>query len=67
MDKNIHDSIIIIIDSFLTGAATATATTISLREIASTIQYGYRKCGTHARVYSQTFGNGNSRRNKTKA
>ena len=26
----------------------------------STIQYGYRKCGTHARVFSQTLAHGNS-------
>ena len=38
---------------------------------ASTIQNGYRKCGTHARVFSQTLVYGNSKneirqRNKKK-
>ena len=28
-------------------------------EIASTIQYNYRKCGTHAQVFSQTLAHGN--------
>ena len=27
----------------------------------SSIQYGYRKCGTRARVFSQTFAHGNSK------
>ena len=26
---------------------------------ASSIQYGYRKCGTHARVFSRTLAHGN--------
>ena len=27
----------------------------------NTIAYGYRKCGTHARVFSQSFPHGNSK------
>ena len=27
----------------------------------STIQYGFRKCGTHALVFSQTLAHGNSK------
>ena len=33
---------------------------------ASTIQYGYKKCGTHARVFSQTLKHGNSKNEKEK-
>ena len=29
------------------------------RKNASTIQYGYRECGTHARVFTQTLAHGN--------
>ena len=35
--------------------------TTSPREQASTIQNGYRKRGTHARVVSQTLPHGNSK------
>ena len=28
---------------------------------ASSIQYGYRKCGTHARVFSRTLAQGTSK------
>ena len=31
------------------------------RKIASTIQYGYRKCVTHARVFFHTLAHGNSK------
>ena len=34
---------------------------ISPSEKYSTIQYGYRKCGTHAPVFSRTLTNGNSK------
>ena len=34
---------------------------VALSEKASTIQYGYRKWGTHARVFSQTLAHGNSK------
>ena len=27
----------------------------------ATVQYGYRKCGTHARVFSQTCAHGNKK------
>ena len=37
------------------------ARTISPREKQSTIQHGYRKCGTRARVFSQTLAHGNSK------
>ena len=30
-------------------------------ERASSIQYGYRKCGTHARVFHRTLAHGNSK------
>ena len=31
------------------------------RKKVSTIQYGYRKCGNHARLFSQTLAHGNSK------
>ena len=43
------------------GEASVQARTISTREKAGAIQYGYRKCGTNARVFSQTLAHGNSR------
>ena len=37
------------------------ARVVALSEKASTIQYGYRKWGTHARVFSQILAHGNSK------
>ena len=37
------------------------ARVVALSEKASTIQYGYRKWVTHARVFSQTLAHGNSK------
>ena len=37
------------------------ALVVELPEKASTIQYGYRKWGTRARVFSQTLAHGNSK------
>ena len=51
----------IIIVQFLTGEVSASARTIASREIVSTIQYGYRKCGTRARVFSGTLRMGTPR------
>ena len=39
---------------------------ISGKKKASTIQFGYRKCGTHARVFCQTLAHGNSRMKEDK-
>ena len=49
---------IIIIDYFLIGEASAKAKLFRLAKRESTIQYGYRKCGTHARVFSQSLVSG---------
>ena len=34
---------------------------VALSEKTSTLQYGYRKCGTHAQVFFQTLEDGNSK------
>ena len=43
------------------GEASGKARTFRLARKAITIQYGYRKCGTHARVFSQTLEHGDSK------
>ena len=46
----------------MTIEASAKAMTIfRLTKRESTLQNGYRKCGTHARVFSQTLAHGNSK------
>ena len=52
--------IIFIIVHFLTGEASAQANTISPREKSSIFQHGYRKCVTHARVFSRALAHGYS-------
>ena len=37
------------------------ALVVALSKKASTIKYGYRKCGTHAQVLPQTLAHGNSK------
>ena len=52
--------------SFLPGDS-STISIMSLLEKMGSIRYGYRKLGTHARVFSQTLAHGNSKNeNKTK-
>ena len=41
---------------YFLASNTHSALVVALSEKASTIQHGYRKCGTHARVFSQTPG-----------
>ena len=57
----LQQTIIIVIVSFLTVETSARWRIISPRETASTIQYGYRKCRTHARVFSWTLVHGDSK------
>ena len=52
---------ILLLLQILKGEVLAEARTISSRETASITQYGNRKCGTHARVVSQTVEHGNSK------
>ena len=47
--------------SILTGEASTKASTISPSEKESTIQYGNRKCRTHALMFTQTLEHGNSK------
>ena len=49
------------LNNFVIREALAKARIISPCEKTHTIQSGYRKCGTHARVFSQTHTHGNSK------
>ena len=41
------------------------ALVVALSEKTSTIEYGYRKCGTNSPVFSQTLAHGNSKSKRT--
>ena len=53
---------------FLFSEYTLCTCSCTVGEKTSTIQYGYRKCVTHARVFSRTLTHGNSKseRNRRK-
>ena len=45
----------------LISESSATTRPFRLAKKENTIKYGYRKCGTHAQVFSQSFPHGNSK------